>query len=72
MSKEIDSFAETMTSLITTFSELWSQSGEITNALDSLRNQSEVVKTDYKDILSMTEKLSAAMRDLSLLSGKTA
>jgi hypothetical protein len=62
-----------MIGLITTFSELSSQSGEITSALDSLRNQSDMVKTDYNEILSMTEKLSAATRNLSALSAdKTA
>jgi methyl-accepting chemotaxis protein len=71
MSREIDSFAETMTSLITTFSEMWSQSGEITSAMDSLRSQSNTVKTDYNDILSMTEKLSSAMHNLSELADKT-
>jgi iron only hydrogenase large subunit-like protein len=68
MSREIGGFAKTMTGLITTFSELWSQSGEITGALDSLRDQSDMVKSDYGEILSMTEKLSAAMRNLATLS----
>jgi methyl-accepting chemotaxis protein len=68
MSKEINSFAETMTSLISTFNDLSAQSGEITAALDSLRSQSDTVKTDYGEILSKTEKLRAAMRDLSSIS----
>jgi len=73
MSKEIDSFAETMTNLINTFNELSAQSGEITVALDSLRSQSDMVKTDYNEILSMTENLSSAMKNLSDLSaGRTA
>jgi predicted nucleic acid-binding Zn-ribbon protein len=72
MSKEINSFAETMSGLINTFSELSAHSGEITAALDSLRSQSDMVKTDYAEILSMTEKLREAMYNLSTLSsGKT-
>jgi len=70
MSKEISSFAETMSGLINTFSELSSKSGEITVALDSLHSQSDMVKTDYAEILSMTEKLHTAMLDLNMLSKK--
>jgi len=71
IAKEISSFAETMSDLINTFAELSAESGEITAALDSLDNQSDMVKTDYGEILSMTEKLSSAMHDLTLLSEKT-
>jgi hypothetical protein len=70
MSKEIGSFAETMSGLINTFGELSAQSGEITAALDNLQSQSETVKTDYAEILSMTEKLRTAMYDLTMLSNK--
>jgi len=70
MAKEIDSFAETMSGIINTFSELSAQSGEITNALDDLQSQSEMVKSDYAEILSMTEKLSKAMLNLTMLSNK--
>jgi methyl-accepting chemotaxis protein len=70
ISKEIGSFAETMSGLITTFGELAAQSGEITSALDSLQSQSDMVKTDYGEILSMTEKLSSAMMGLTMLSDK--
>jgi len=70
MSKEIGSFAETMSDLINTFGELSAQSNEITAALDSLHGQSDMVKTDYAEILSMTEKLSTAMFDLNRLSKK--
>ncbi|MCL1959289.1 MAG: methyl-accepting chemotaxis protein [Spirochaetes bacterium] len=68
MSKEIGGFAETMTGLITTFSELSAQSGEIIASLDSLRSQSDMVKNTYNEILSMIEKLNVAMNDLSGLS----
>jgi len=67
MSKEIADFAETMTNLINTFDELSAQSNEITVALSGLRNQSDLVKTDYNEILSMTEKLSSAMQILTKL-----
>jgi len=70
MSKEINSFAETMSGIINTFSELSAQSGEITNALDELQSQSEMVKSDYADILTMTEKLHTAMVNLTMLSKK--
>jgi uncharacterized protein YoxC len=69
MSKEIGSFAETMSGLINTFSDLSAESGTITAALDSLRSQSDMVKTDYNEMLSMIEKLASAMRDLAVLSG---
>jgi len=67
MSKEIDGFAETMTGLINTFSELSAQSGNITSALDTLHNQSKVVKTGYAEILSMTDNLQAAMSEMTKL-----
>jgi len=70
MSKEISSFAETMSSLINTFGELSAESSEITSALDSLHSQSDMVKTDYAEILTMTEKLSKAMFELNMLSKK--
>jgi CheY-like chemotaxis protein/iron only hydrogenase large subunit-like protein len=70
MSKEINSFAETMSGLINTFGELSSESGEITNALNSLHSQSDIVKADYTKILSMTEKLRTAMLELNMLSKK--
>jgi len=70
MSKEISSFAETMSGLINTFGELSAQSGDITTALESLHGQSSLVKTDYDAILSMTKDLHAAMLDLNMLSKK--
>jgi len=70
MSKEISNFAETMSDLINTFGELSSESSEITAALDSLHSQSDMVKTDYAEILTMTEKLQTAMFELNMLSKK--
>jgi len=56
--------------LINTFSDLSAESGEITAAPGSLHSQSDMVKTDYAEILSMTEELQAAMSDLTTLSKK--
>jgi iron only hydrogenase large subunit-like protein/uncharacterized protein YoxC len=67
MSKEIHDFAETMTGLITTFSELSAESGNITAALDGLHNQSAAVKTGYAGILSMTDNLNAAMLEMTTI-----
>jgi iron only hydrogenase large subunit-like protein/uncharacterized protein YoxC len=71
MSKEINGFAETMTNLISTLSELSAGSDEITNALRDLRNQSNVMKTNYAEILSKTDQLHKAMFDLTKLSERT-
>jgi len=68
MSKEIKGFAETMTGLINTFNELSAESQDITTSLDSLKNQSAAVKTNYTEILSMTDKLSDTMHELTKLS----
>jgi len=68
MSKEINGFAETMTSLIHTLSELSEGSDEITTALGNLRRQSDVMKNNYADILSKTDQLHKAMFDLTNLS----
>jgi methyl-accepting chemotaxis protein len=67
MSKEISGFAETMTGLITTFSELSAESVEITGALNGLHDQSIAVKTGYAEILSMTDNLQAAMSEMTKL-----
>jgi len=68
MSKEINSFAQTMTGLIATFNELSAESTEIIAALDSMRDQSNAVKTTYAQMLAMTDKLRSAMHDLMDLS----
>jgi len=73
MSKQINGFAQTMTGLITTFNELSAESGNITSALDGLHNQSTAVKTGYAEILSMTDKLNAAMLEMTtILKDRTA
>jgi methyl-accepting chemotaxis protein len=65
MAKEISGFAETMNSLITTFNELSTKTGDITSALDVLKNQSATVKTGYAKILSMTDKLNDSMSEMN-------
>jgi len=70
MSEEINDFAETMTSLINTFNELSTESSEITIALDSLKVQSNEVKSVYAKMLSMTEKLSNSIKELSDIAQK--
>jgi len=68
MSKEINGIAETMTNLINTLSELSTGSDEITAALKNLRNQSNVMKTNYAEILTKTNQLHSAMLELTDLS----
>jgi iron only hydrogenase large subunit-like protein/ABC-type transporter Mla subunit MlaD len=68
MSKEIHGLADTMTNLINTLSELSSGSDEITAALNNLRNQSGVMKTNYAEILTKTNQLHTTMLELSNLS----
>jgi hypothetical protein len=67
MSRGISGFATTITSLINTFKELSAESSEITTSLESLKDQSAMVKTGYAQMLSMTNKLLEAMIDLSQL-----
>jgi iron only hydrogenase large subunit-like protein/uncharacterized protein YoxC len=68
MSKEINGFAQTVNELINTLNELSAESGEISHALEELKNQSSVVKTGYAEILSMTDKLTDSMIELTALS----
>jgi len=68
MSREIHGFAETMNELINTFNELSAESSEIIAALDSLRDQSNAVKTVYSQMLTMTDNLRNAMLELTQLS----
>ena len=69
MAKEIDDFAATMNSLILTFSELSSESNEITAALDGVRDHSKEVKVAYDQMLSMVNNLRDAMHELTMLAG---
>jgi methyl-accepting chemotaxis protein len=70
MSTEINGFAKTMSSFINTFRVLSEQNVDITASLVSLKEQSSAVKTGYAQMFEMIEKLAAAMRDLSALSGR--
>jgi len=70
MSKEIKNFADTMNNLINTFSELSSESIEITMALDRLREQSGEVKTTYSKMLIMTDKLRDSLHELNEIAQK--
>jgi len=65
MSKEISSFADTMTTLISTFNELSAESGEITNSLCDLRDYSNAVKVDYEKMLTLTNQLRDSMHELA-------
>ena len=68
MSKEINGFAQTMSSLISTFNELTMESNEIVAALETLKNQSETVKTNYTGILTKADKLRDSLHELTALS----
>jgi transposase-like protein len=70
MSREISSFADTMNNLINTFHEMSSESGEITTSLNSLRDISAIVKTDYDKMISMTNKLRDSMHELASIADK--
>ena len=72
MAREIDDFAKTMNSLILTFSELSSESNEITAALDGVRDHSKEVKVAYDQMLSMVNHLRDAMHELTTLAGNKA
>jgi len=68
MSKEINGIAGTMTELIDTLGDLSKKSTGITSSLDSLKEQSAVVKTDYAQMLSLTDKIRYDINFLSAMS----
>ncbi|MCL2879653.1 MAG: methyl-accepting chemotaxis protein, partial [Treponema sp.] len=70
MSGEIRGFADTMTSLINTFSELSGESESISAALGTLREMYGSVKSGYSDMLSMTGRLTDNMNDLAQIAGE--
>jgi len=70
MSKEINSFADIMNNLINTFNELSAESGEITNALNTLCEISKTVKVDYDKMLSMTNQLRDSMHELASIADR--
>ncbi|MCL1991782.1 MAG: methyl-accepting chemotaxis protein [Spirochaetes bacterium] len=63
ISKEIHSFAQTMSSLIRTFNDLATESNDVTRELGKLKEQSDSVKAGYANVLSMTQKLSNVMAE---------
>ena len=68
MSEEIKGFAGTMTDLIDTLSRLSTESSGITMALENLQQNSSAVKTDYEEMLSLTDKLRYDINFLAALS----
>jgi ABC-type transporter Mla subunit MlaD len=62
---EIQGFANTMSSLISTMSELSASSGEITDTLDTLRALSGKVKDSYAQMMDKTNELERNMRSLT-------
>ncbi|MCL2792413.1 MAG: methyl-accepting chemotaxis protein [Spirochaetaceae bacterium] len=68
MSNEINGFAGTMTELIDTLGELSAKSSGVTTSLESLKEQSAAVKTDYTQMLSLTDKIRYDINFLAALS----
>jgi len=65
MTVEINDFAKTMSSFITTFNELSAKSSEITSVLDSLQTQSNNVRNVYSKMLSMMDQLRNSLHKLT-------
>jgi methyl-accepting chemotaxis protein len=68
MSEEINGFAGTMTELIDSLGELSAKSTGITSSLVHLQENSSVVKTDYAEMLSLTDKLRYDINFLAAMS----
>jgi methyl-accepting chemotaxis protein len=68
MSKEINNFASAMTELIDTFTGLSSKSTNITDSLDVLKEHSSTVKTDYVEMLTLTDKIRYDINFLAAMS----
>ena len=68
MSDGINGFAGTMTELIDMLNELSSESSGITHAFENLQNNSSTVKTDYAQMLSLTDKLRYDINFLAAMS----
>jgi len=68
MASEIGNFAQVMTGLIDTLTELSSQSSGITMSLGSLKENSDNVKTDYTKMLQLTDKLRYDINFLAAMS----
>ncbi|MCL2720934.1 MAG: methyl-accepting chemotaxis protein [Treponema sp.] len=68
MAGEINNFATVMSELIDTLSELSAKSSDITNSLDTLKEHSSSVKTDYTEMLSLTDKIRYDINFLAAMS----
>ena len=69
MVSEIHTFAGVITEIITTFGELSDESHEIAVVFDNLRDQTSAFKTGYAHMVSVNEKLVAAMNDIAARRG---
>ena len=68
MSEEIHDIAGTMAELIDTLGELSAKSTDITSSLETLKEHSNIVKTDYASMLSLTDKLRYDINMLAAMS----
>ena len=68
MANEISGFVTTMTELIDTLGKVTDDSSSITTSLNGLRSKSSAVKTDYSEILSLTDKLRYDINFLAAMS----
>ena len=68
MSTEINDIAGTMTELIDTLSGLSLKSSGITTSLEDLKDHSSAVKTDYGNMLSLTDKIRYDINFLAAMS----
>ena len=70
ISEEISNFALTMTDMIGTFEELTSESSEIVESLEILKEQSQAVQTNYGGILTKIDNLRDSIHALTALTKK--
>jgi iron only hydrogenase large subunit-like protein/uncharacterized coiled-coil DUF342 family protein len=68
MATEINNFASTMSNLIDTLTELSAKSSDITDALKTLKEHSDSVKTDYVEMLQLTDKIRYDINFLAVMS----
>jgi methyl-accepting chemotaxis protein len=65
MVREINTFAQVITEIITTFGELSDESREIAGVFDNLKEQTREFKVGYANMVSVNEKLVATMNDIA-------
>jgi iron only hydrogenase large subunit-like protein/uncharacterized protein YukE len=68
MSSEINNFAAAMTKLIDALGGLSVKSSNITASLDTLKDHSSTVKTDYSQMLTLTDKIRYDINFLAAMS----